>query len=303
MQAIEAIYRVLKWVFQNAARIFTLIETIVNGLADIVAGNVGGFAKAVEKGLAMLIPPVLGFIADYFSLGDLPKTVAEHIKGLQKWVLGMIEQAFDWVIAKGKQLLAALGIGKKEEKKRTRAIPSWRSARNHFQAGGEAHRVWIEVSGSNATVMVASEPQGVKEFLNSKVVKSAEKKNPKLSGLVGKADGLLKTVDMSADQLVNQLEAVKEDKAKDTSHQSTKVTSLERQLAECLHDILEILAKKPEPIAGLHGYLKQVSRKDEQEFRHVPAKALGSAIAHFLEDIGGKLKKKPWSEHKRPPAS
>ena len=49
LQAIEAIYRVLKWVFQNAAKIFTLIETIVNGLADIIAGNVGGFAAAVER--------------------------------------------------------------------------------------------------------------------------------------------------------------------------------------------------------------------------------------------------------------
>lgn len=114
LQAIEAIYRVLKWVFQNAARIFTLIETIVNGLADIIAGNVGGFAKAVERGLAMLIAPVLGFIADYFSLGDLPQTVAKQIKSFREWILAKIEAGFDWLIAKGKALLAALGIGKKE---------------------------------------------------------------------------------------------------------------------------------------------------------------------------------------------
>ena len=84
LQAIEAIYRVLKWVFQNAARIFTLIETIVNGIADIIAGNVGGFANAVEKGLAMLIAPVLGFIADYLSFGDLPQAVAKQIKSFQR---------------------------------------------------------------------------------------------------------------------------------------------------------------------------------------------------------------------------
>ena len=49
VQALEAIYRVLKWIFQNAARIFTLVETVVNGIADILAGNTGGFAAAVEK--------------------------------------------------------------------------------------------------------------------------------------------------------------------------------------------------------------------------------------------------------------
>ncbi|HXF62256.1 MAG TPA: DUF4157 domain-containing protein, partial [Caldilineaceae bacterium] len=42
VQAIELIYKVLKWVFENAARIFTLIEAIVGGIADILAGNIGG---------------------------------------------------------------------------------------------------------------------------------------------------------------------------------------------------------------------------------------------------------------------
>ena len=42
IQALEAIYRVLKWIFQNAAKIFTLIETVVNGIADIIAGSIGG---------------------------------------------------------------------------------------------------------------------------------------------------------------------------------------------------------------------------------------------------------------------
>ena len=34
----------IKWVFQNAARIFRLVETAVNGIADVVAGNVGSSA-------------------------------------------------------------------------------------------------------------------------------------------------------------------------------------------------------------------------------------------------------------------
>jgi hypothetical protein len=39
LQALEAIYQVLKWVIDNAARIFTLIEALVNGAAQILAGN------------------------------------------------------------------------------------------------------------------------------------------------------------------------------------------------------------------------------------------------------------------------
>ena len=117
MQALEAIYRVLKWVFQNAARIFTLVETVVNGMADIIAGNVGGFAKAVEKGLAMLIPPVIAFIADYLSFGDLPADSRQADQEHAGMDPRHHREGIVWIIDKGKALLAAVGIGKKEEDK------------------------------------------------------------------------------------------------------------------------------------------------------------------------------------------
>jgi hypothetical protein len=299
LQAIEAIYRVLKWVFQNAARIFTLIETIVNGLADVIAGNVGGFAAAVEKGLAMLIPPVLGFIADYFSLGDLPQAVAKQIKSFREWILGLIEKAFDWIIEKGKALLAAVGIGKKADKDKGASAGAV-GEEVSFEAGGEAHRVWVETDARNATVMVASEPQGVREFLDSKRVADAKKSNAALGPLVIQAMTLLNQVDMSADQLVNELTNVGNEKAQpaNTQAKSGRVVSQERLLAAKLHDILELLSAGPEPLAGLHGYLKQVSVKDQQESHHVPAKALGSGMSDFLEDVADALKKDPWRESK-----
>ena len=155
IQALEAIYRVLKWIFQNAAKIFTLVETVVNGIADILAGNTPGFAKAVEKGLAMLIAPVISFIADYLSLGDLPQIVAAKVKSMREWILGLIEKAFTWLIEKGKALLAALGIGKKEEKK----------DKNDSGAVGEdiswtvrseSHHLWVATEGDHHEPMMAS---------------------------------------------------------------------------------------------------------------------------------------------------
>src|SRR5262249_53073834 len=96
LQALEAIYRVLKWVFENAARIFTLIETVVNGIADILAGSIGGFANAVEKALEMLIAPVISFLADYLGFGDLPGKIADRIKSFQEMVLGFVEKVLVW---------------------------------------------------------------------------------------------------------------------------------------------------------------------------------------------------------------
>jgi len=114
-QAIEAIYKVLKWIFENAARIFSLIETIVNGMADIVAGNIGGMANAVEGALARLIAPVIDFIAGLVGLGDLPDKIADVIRGLQEWVEGILDRVIGWLAGRARSLLAALGIGEEEE--------------------------------------------------------------------------------------------------------------------------------------------------------------------------------------------
>jgi hypothetical protein len=160
IQALEAIYKVLKWVFQNAARIFRLVETVVNGIADVVAGNVGGFAKAVENALGMLIPPVIAFLADFFSLGDLPKIVSEQVKKMQKWVLGLIDQAIGWIIEKGKALLAAMGIGKKDEKKAGGAFDGKIGDTVHWTAEEESHELWIDDAGGEPQVMMASEQKG-----------------------------------------------------------------------------------------------------------------------------------------------
>lgn len=115
VQAIELIYKVGKWVFENAARIFTLIETVVNGIADVLAGNIGGMANAVERALAGLMVPVIDFLASLLSLGDLPNKVAEMIGGFQERVLGFVDRAIGWVVQKVKALLAKLGLKEEEE--------------------------------------------------------------------------------------------------------------------------------------------------------------------------------------------
>lgn len=118
VEALEAIYRVLKWIFVNAARIFKLVETIVNGIADIIAGSIGGLANAVESALAQLIPPVIDFLADYLGFGDLPEKIKVTIIGFQAWVESVLDQVIGWLVEKGKALLAAVGLGGGDKEKK-----------------------------------------------------------------------------------------------------------------------------------------------------------------------------------------
>jgi hypothetical protein len=242
LQALEAIYRVLKWVFQNAARIFTLVETVVHGVADILAGSIGGFANAVEKALAMLIAPVIAFLADYLGFGDLPQKIAEKIRSFQDFVLELIEKAIVFLIEKGKALLAAVGIGKKEEKKQ-KATGGDEPVGEvvAFEADGEPHRLWVEVNGESATLMVASTQQSVNQYL-AHVQRNGP---PEIAAKAKEAQKLADEADIDADSLAKIVAHVPEkDETKAQQEMTRRQATLsgnEKKLAALLQEIFEAM--------------------------------------------------------------
>jgi len=267
VQALEAIYRVLKWIFQNAAKIFTLVETVVNGIGDILAGNTGGFAAAVDKALGMLIAPVIAFIADYLSLGDLPSIIAEKIKSMREWILGLIETALTWIVEKGKALLAAIGIGKKDEKKDDK--------------GGTPHEQAVHAVATTLAQPVAGEPLGYKEPRAAK-----EKEADSLVAIHN--DGLAtEHVKMSVKFA---------DPASDEDDQDLDFTVV---IAPNNTDEKGAVALAvPEPIAGPHRVERKAPpfSKEAEQSHHVPAKALGKGVALFLSEAAQKLGGKDWKD-------
>jgi hypothetical protein len=167
-QAMEAIYKVLKWVFENAARIFTLVETVVNGIVDIIAGNIAGMAEKTERALAGMLVPVIDFIAGFLGLGDLPEKIAEVVGGFQAMVLSAIDSAIGFLVARARALLQSLGIGgaDEEEGADAGALDDEVGKTVRFSAGGEGHRLWIDTAGSGVEVMVASQPTPLSTLLN-----------------------------------------------------------------------------------------------------------------------------------------
>jgi hypothetical protein len=165
-QAIDLIYQVCSWIFRNAARIFQFVEAVVNGMADVVAGNIGGLANAVERSLAMLIPPVIDFLAGLLHLGGLPNEVADVITGLQAMVYQAMDAVIGFLAERGRALLRSLGLGGEddgeddEEDEDNDDDELGTTVR--FSAAGHGHRLWFQVAGSEATLMVASVPQDVR---------------------------------------------------------------------------------------------------------------------------------------------
>lgn len=163
--AIEAIYKVLKWIFENAARIFTLIESVVNGIADVIAGNIDAMAKTVELALKKLMIPVIDFVAGFLGLGDLPDKVAGAVKDLQEWVEVQLDKGITFLADQAKALLKTLGFGKDEEKGDDQNDASLGDSevgrKMTFIADEESHSLWIDTSGSGVEIMIRSTPMTV----------------------------------------------------------------------------------------------------------------------------------------------
>jgi hypothetical protein len=249
VQALEAIYRVLKWVFQNAARIFALVETVVNGIADILAGNTGGFAKAVETALGMLIAPVLSFIADYLSLGDLPSVVAEKVKSMREWILGIIEKAVVWIIEKGKALLAAVGLGPKDkDKKKDKDDPDGEVGEElGWTAGTESHHMWIKAEGAHYVPMMASEkPHPIETALNiyageaRKLQKDDKEKAALVKAAIEQGRKALATL-LNALATVGEVKATPDAPASHLKQANAAVVAAEKPLRDAIAEIQEHL--------------------------------------------------------------
>jgi hypothetical protein len=161
LQAIEAIYRVLKWIFVNAGRIFKLIETVVNGIADILAGNIGAMASAVEKALVSLIAPVIDFLADYFQFGDLPDKVRDTIIRFQNWVEGILDRAIGWLVDKAKNSAVGRMIaGMKPKEKPAAEAGAKEGDRNidsEADVDGEHHIIRLHRGHDGIKLLMASD--------------------------------------------------------------------------------------------------------------------------------------------------
>ena len=272
LAAIEAIYRVLKWIFTNAAKIFHLVEAVVNGMADVISGNIGGVAKTVEKALAMLIAPVIDFLADYLGLGGLPGKVANAVKGLQAWVEGVMRSVIKWLVELGKKLMRALGIGGKEdEKEKDKDKKGAKTEVGETVAFGdedESHKLYVDVSGSGVTLMVASTPVAATAWLQKKRVElpdlgDAGQQKPAAAS-IDAAETLVGKADKEADQVASAKAAA-----------ATAAATAAAPAAGA--------APAADPAAGLNAQLKQ----DEE--------ALAAALQNVLMAFGAGKPSGKWA--------
>jgi hypothetical protein len=169
VEAIQAIYKTINFFIEKAKQLKALVDAIVKSISNIAAGRLTEAANFVESAMARAMSAIVGFLADYFGLGDIGKKVREIISGVRKKVDDAIDKILDWVVEKGKALY-------QKGKDAAGKVFDWWQQRKEVIVGEEEHSIYMEGTEDAPKLMIASIPgRPWSEYLKDKKVPAAQK--------------------------------------------------------------------------------------------------------------------------------
>ena len=236
IKAIMAIKDLIVFFVESA---IMLIPSLIEAIRSLASGNVSGVAKAIEKGLSMLLPLVIGLFAKLIGLGGLVKKVQKIIKKVRK----RIDKAVTKMIKKAKAKFKKL-FKKKKGKNKT----SDKDKKKHAKFGKEASKEM-------------SKP------IKNKDYKETRKEKEKL------ADKLEKKYNKKLEKPIKMKITFKDPK------EDQKDGDMDYKIRIAPNDfVLESAVEGAEgghkPEVGLYKDLKTKSGAKQQEAHHVPSKGL-----------------------------
>ena len=157
VEAVLAIYNTIMFLIERARQIFQVVEAYFSAIAQIAAGNVAAAATRVEQTMARVIPVVISFLARLIGLGGISNTIRNIITRLRAPIDRALDRLVDWIAAQARRLLGSR-TGATTAPVRVGEVVA-------FQAGGQPHRLYVELRGRRATLIVATTPLTVAERL------------------------------------------------------------------------------------------------------------------------------------------
>ena len=162
IRGVQTVFNAIMSFIEKLREILGIVNSFVAGVADIARGSIVTAASFLETALADGIPIAISFLAKQLGLGDISEKIAEMIENTRE----MINEGIDWLIdramAAGTAFLNALGLGGGQEGEEESA----RDADDGMELGSieatfndednESHRLYINIQGNNAVVMMAS---------------------------------------------------------------------------------------------------------------------------------------------------
>jgi hypothetical protein len=150
LEAVYAAYQAIQTAIEYARRIIQVLITVFDTVIQIAQGVIDPAAQGVETGLRMIMPVVIGFLANYAGLGGIGQRIREIIDGVRSRVDQGILWLIDRALAAGRWILDRLRAG-------VAAVAGWLGIRKTFTADdGQQHELYFQGTEENADVMMAS---------------------------------------------------------------------------------------------------------------------------------------------------
>jgi hypothetical protein len=166
VQTLITIYRFIQSAVQYISRILQIINSFLDGVLNIARGMIGPAANFLERTLARAMPVAIGFLANQVGLGNMGSRIREIIGTVR----GYVDAAIDWIIERavraGAAFLNMLRRGVAAVRRGVERLRDWWRARRNFRVGRERHSLYFRGSGGSARLMVASNPQPYRDFIN-----------------------------------------------------------------------------------------------------------------------------------------
>jgi hypothetical protein len=164
-----AIFRAIQSFIRYLRQMLEVVNSFVNGVADIAEGNVTTAADYLENTMGRAMPIVIGFLANQVGLSGIGRRIAEMIASVRE----MVDRALTWLVNRAVDTGFAIfdrlmGMGRSAVASVRGAFASLLGFRRSIRAGNAAHTMYYRGSDEAPEMMVASTPKPLLQALSDR---------------------------------------------------------------------------------------------------------------------------------------
>lgn len=266
IKAAMAIYDIVMWFINNAQRLASLVQSISESIVAIASGSLDSAAQFIEKSLADFVPTAIGFLASLLGLGDLAQKVRKIIDRIQEPVNSAIDYVLNMIKEFVMKIAKMLGFGGEGG-----GEGEIGEELSFSDESGESHRQWVQVEGSQATLMVASEEMSVLDQLaawEADVNKLPETLKANAQQLLSQVLNILNDAEGHADYLANMKASVKTiDDGDNISDEQRSLAAKQNALVPILGQLFEIFNNEETvDLSTIEDYRPSFRQSTKEEF-------------------------------------
>ncbi len=175
IQAIIAIYNTITFFIEKINQIAAVVGSFIDSVAAIASGQVDAAAAKVEQTMANTLVVVIGFLAKFAGLGNIPNKLVGIVRRIRKPIDKGLDRIVAWLGTILKKIGGAIKAGAKK-------LLQWWKKRVPVSGDDKPHTLTFEGNDKNAKLVIRSAPQLPSVFLGEvaerRKVKAADRTGP-----------------------------------------------------------------------------------------------------------------------------